>query len=87
MLAHLWVISSIVSSLLTTRCHRSLLERGIYTVDNAISIPNTFQPVQQLENLEPRLIWFVIAIVHYDIILSTSLSAFHGKFAKLGGGL
>ena len=81
MLAHLWVISSIISSLLTTRCHRSLLERGIYTVDNAISIPNTLQPAGQLfplEQLEPRLIWFVIAIVHYDIILSTSLSAFHG---------
>ena len=49
MLAHLLVISSIISSALTTRCHRSLLERGIYTVDNAIGIPSAYQLVQQLD--------------------------------------
>ena len=51
MLANLLVISSIISSPLTTRCHRSLSERGIYTVDNAIGIPSAFQLVQQLDNL------------------------------------
>ena len=49
MLAHLLVISSIISSPLTTRCHRSLLERGIYTVDNVIGIPSDYQLVQQLD--------------------------------------
>ena len=49
MLAHLLVISSIISSALTTRYHRSLLERGIYTVDNAIGIPCAYQLVQQLD--------------------------------------
>ena len=49
MLAHLLVISSIISSALTTRYHRSLLERGIYTVDNAIGIPSAYQLVQQLD--------------------------------------
>ena len=49
MLAHLLVISSIISSALTTRYHRSLLERGIYTVDNAIGIPSAYQLIQQLD--------------------------------------
>ena len=49
MLAYLLVISTIIRSPLTTRCHRSLLERGIYTVENAIGIPSPYQLVQQLD--------------------------------------
>ena len=57
MLAHLLVISSIISSALTTRYHRSLLERGIYTGEcnwypKCLSTGSTagqIYPSQQLE--------------------------------------
>ena len=84
MLAHLWVISSIISSPLTTRCHRSLLERGIYTVLTSLTLINRFNSWTNLSfgttfaQVKRSTRWFVIAIVHYDFILSIPFSAFHG---------